>query len=607
MKVALSHILLLTALSLVSGQAQTLPSGTPDGNAVKNFLFLNQTKFQAGDTVWFSTWTTVGGRLPAENHLFYFDLHGNGGSILLHLQYRVEEGKGHGIAVLPEDLTPGYYLVVAGPVGATHIQPACATLSVVRQYQLAPSQFTGIAGGNVGGNDVDDVATARSPFVPEQGPSLNADLTLEPASAKPRSLINLNVQLTQDGRPVKGSFALDVVNHQLDLMPGTTMDTLNGILMGDPRFHPSNNVKLLSYLKASSDSISKNNLIVNQSEELSDLPANIRLVGTILSRPSHKPVAAGTIVAFYLQKTMWHYEVVIGGTNKIQLNLPEFQGKDELLYIARSPGGKALDIEIDWENEPTSMQGVPKGEETITLDPYGRFALLKKAIDRSYNFFAGQDTVTHSGGMESNRFERELTQPDKIVNFADFGPMASMEDAIREIVPSLYERSRRNRKIVRVEVQEPLTTMDDPLYVIDGIATTNTAFFLGLNPANVQSVGIVTSAAKLLPLGILGVNGIVFVHTKQGGVNVPIPANSRVVTGIEARVAFRPVSNLPADAPHFRSTVYWNPKVSTDSGGVARISFPVGDDTGAFSVLVFGLTDTGAPFYGSADLLIGDR
>jgi hypothetical protein len=51
--------------------------------------------------------------------------------------------------------------------------------------------------------------------------------------------------------------------------------------------------------------------------------------------------------------------------------------------------------------------------------------------------------------------------------------------------------------------------------------------------------------------------------------------------------------DLPAERKDFRSTLYWNPVVRTDSTGIAQVEFYNSDEAGTMQVVVEGITADG--------------
>lgn len=108
---------------------------------------------------------------------------------------------------------------------------------------------------------------------------------------------------------------------------------------------------------------------------------------------------------------------------------------------------------------------------------------------------------------------------------------------------------------------------------------------------------------KFAPLaGIKGSGGAIFFYTKRGEkfVNTPADAQGLKSTNVIGYSVIRKFyspnyeSQQPTEMKNdFRSTLYWNPIVRTDSLGKASISFYNSDQTGSVQVVVEGITSDG--------------
>ena len=180
-----------------------------------------------------------------------------------------------------------------------------------------------------------------------------------------------------------------------------------------------------------------------------------------------------------------------------------------------------------------------------------------------------------------------------------------MDEVIREIIPMLSHRKQGDKSIVRVSLgNTDQISKADPLYVIDGLITRDTEYFMSLVPSNLISIKVVRDFEKLNLMGRFSHNGVVFVQTKN-----PNPARVRAgsnfisVSGTSKPLRFRSsdhASDSTSLIPDFRSTVYWNPSIKTDKKGKAIITFSSSDDIGPITINIEGTTSRGQRFSGSA-------
>jgi len=123
-----------------------------------------------------------------------------------------------------------------------------------------------------------------------------------------------------------------------------------------------------------------------------------------------------------------------------------------------------------------------------------------------------------------------------------------------------------------------------------------------VNPGDVETVEVLTSAANTSIYGSDGGHGVLVITTKQGG---GTKASDVVAMGVlpikvagfyKAREFYSPkyqttqTAGTPAD---LRSTIYWNPEIQTDASGSASFDFYNADGLGTYKVTVEGIDKDG--------------
>ncbi len=175
-----------------------------------------------------------------------------------------------------------------------------------------------------------------------------------------------------------------------------------------------------------------------------------------------------------------------------------------------------------------------------------------------------------------------------------------MVELIREIVPSLQHRKLGGKTTVRVLLSEAsIRPTGDPLYVIDGIMTKNTEYFLSMSPSDILTLKIVKDISKLRRFGAMGKNGMVLVQTKKLDLQkLKSGSTTLAVTGLNRALDFKAQNQSKSTSrlPDFRSTIYWAPSIRTALTGKANFSFYTSDESGPLVIKVVGITTDGRPF-----------
>jgi len=422
-----------------------------------------------------------------------------------------------------------------------------------------------------------------------------------------RSGVELQVSLKDDlGNPIQGEFAVSVFNQRLftNQVAHSLMD---------------------EYLHIQSDGVGKDYssaegldlLLITQSNRRLDwktitngkmkgshsFKRLIQYSGRVVNKENGQPVPDSSRVVAYLQKSMMGYEAITRKDGNFDLAfLFDFWNDDEIFYTVETKKGKELNAKVVWELDSSSHAAFTPMIENEEANSYADFINRKTLVDRSYNFYnKSEAAVKTSVAEDPNRdFEDELTGVDYSVKVDEYVVFPTMEELIREVVPSLQHRKARGNALVRVILPDGAIPNDNPLYIIDGIMTKSTEYFLQLKPSDVISIKIVRTVNKLNRFGTMGRNGIVLVYTK-GLDHKKLKMENTVISvkGLNRSIPFHVPTHAASSnqrIPDFRSTLYWNPSMMTNSRGEGTISFSASDDVGNFLIQVQGMTLDGRPF-----------
>ncbi|MFM9839359.1 MAG: hypothetical protein ACKVOQ_13910 [Cyclobacteriaceae bacterium] len=437
-----------------------------------------------------------------------------------------------------------------------------------------------------------------------------------------REKVKLEITLTDNkGQPISGEFAINVLNTSLFdniKKQNSLSDELNIIShvkerflvdRSDSNWLTSLDNQLISLTEDApwKDILSKE--VVRPKFPFSGL---IQKSGKVYFADTGKP-APDLDIMFYLQKSKTRYQTTVSN-GKVWIAIPESFGQDELLYLAEKffylggekHGEEVPNLKIEWDDAPFKLPRAPLWINPEESDKYASFVANTRLINQSFRFYTPHQNKTITKEGSNSDFEEEVATADVTTKVQNFNLFPTMEELVKEVIPSLFHRKTGKKSIVRVPLPEIMSAAatGDPLYIIDGIATKNTAFFLSLKPIDLITVKIINNAKKLLPLGLIGKNGIVIVQTKKGDTREPIDS-SRLIDGLSRPINFKTngyTDPKNTSRPEFRSTIYWNPSIKTDSNGKATIEFFCSDDVGQLSIQISGIANGGKPFSVSKDI-----
>jgi hypothetical protein len=452
------------------------------------------------------------------------------------------------------------------------------------------------------------VLAERLFFIPNI-PQVNAGLNFAKKEFSTREKITLTVKVTdEDGQPVKGKLSLTAFNE-------TSSDPESKTIL--------NNLYLLSDLKGTATNPAfgwEGNqwkkldqfLITRQWErapwkdvlekkELNIPYTYIRFTGQTVNEKTGEAYTDSTFITFFLQKNVMTYQTFSSkGRFDFSLFL-DFSGKDEVFYRIEKNGKKLENVSIVLNEYPAfKYAGVPVAT-TQKPDALYQQTLRHKLINRSFGFY-GRDNDYKKVPEANALLEEEIFGPDVTIDLDKYVLFPTMEETIREIIPMVQHRRIRNESVVRIYFADmDRMATENPLYIIDGVMTDDTNYFMDLKPADVSKVKVIHSRDKLDTFGEMGRGGIILVDTKIPGHGVTIPRskNSFRVQGLSEPVAVRPFdpAMLSSRVPDLRTNLIWAPEIITDENGEATIHFYTSDVTGEFRVQLEGMTLRGEPFY----------
>lgn len=464
-------------------------------------------------------------------------------------------------------------------------------------------------------NTKEEVLTERLFYVDQPEPRVT--LATDKKTYAPRERVAVEISLVDAlGNAAPGDFSLSVTSKKL--FPQPDRNTIESqLLLTSDLGYSGNTLPDLSKETRDLYLITKKWRGAGWSEILDETPIpknfdfrnTLNLAGRALDTSTGKPVPDSTLVMVYLQNYMMGYEAYTSQNGDFDLPfLFDFWGNDEVFYVLENRKKELPNASIIVSQEPVTFEKGMPWKQTELSDPYGEFSFRKAIADRSYSFYSGQNRLVENKPVNTNAdFEDEVTGVDVSVNMEDYIVFPTMEDVIREVIPSLNYRKIGGKPAIRVLLSVPNINphQSDPLYVIDGVMTKNTDYFLSLKPLDIVTVKIVKDVNKLSRFGTLGKNGMVLIQTKKTDSKLKELSALLPVEGLSKPLHFSTTTHAQKGderKPDFRSTLYWNPLVKTNSEGKAAVTFYLSDDTGTVRIKLEGMTANGQPFSKEAEI-----
>jgi hypothetical protein len=334
--------------------------------------------------------------------------------------------------------------------------------------------------------------------------------------------------------------------------------------------------------------------------------SQVILRGSVVSRSTGKPAPDSTNVVAYLQKNTMGYDTY---TNDGKFVLPfvfDFWQNDYLFFhLNRNSRDFDAEYEVVIEKDAIKWEPLQLEQPVRDVSPYAKYISNNNLIANSYSYFVKPKQAAPVRQNPNASFEDEIGVIDFTVNVQDYVVFPAMEDLIREVMPYVQFRKGGSREGVRIlfRLEKSVrVSKGNPLYVIDGVMTKNSMFFLSLKPKDLLTVKIVNDLNRLQQLGKIGDNGVIFVESRSGNVADSLKnANDFPIVGLSRPVEVKYVDHeakkTPSRVPDLRPVTYWKPSSVTGPENELTVSFYVSDDIAPLTILIQGLTSDGVPVF----------
>ncbi|RYG22309.1 MAG: hypothetical protein EOO07_00175 [Chitinophagaceae bacterium] len=284
------------------------------------------------------------------------------------------------------------------------------------------------------------------------------------------------------------------------------------------------------------------------------------------------------------------------------------QVPDSVSFMLKAVYGKEQnkDIKIRLNQSPKVTPYRTIGN-AIDIEPY--LEITKKSF-QELGKFKGEGIALNTVTVTK---QREMKSPLNVKNSANASGSANYvvkaEQLEKEInIYSVFYKApgvRVDQGTFVMRTRSPSSIYSKPspmLLIVDGVQINQREMpdFLGsINPRDVEGIEVLTSDYYLSVLGPDASSGAIYITTKLGG-SPPRPAtnNAKITNaGFSVRKEFY-VPNyedpkVNTQLQDLRSTVYWNPKVTTDENGQASFSFFNAGTPGTYQVTIEGMDNFG--------------
>lgn len=326
--------------------------------------------------------------------------------------------------------------------------------------------------------------------------------------------------------------------------------------------------------------------------------------GRVLDQRTGAPVPG---IAAYLAapgRRIRLYNAISQADGSLLFEVPDWYGPQQLVAQTDTWRDSLHRVEL---LSPFSRQYAAGGARPLSLPEGLAASLLRRHVQRGVQqqYPAATGPVRYlAPATDSSAF---YGQPSEQYLLDKYTRFPTMEDIMREYVPGILVRRRKDGFHLLVPDNNTREVMEDPLVLLDGVPVFDTNRIMAFDPLKVQRLDVVMNRYVS---GSLTHNGIVSFSTYKGDL-ADFPLNPHALLqayeGVQGqREFYAPRYDGPAAArsrqPDFRNLLYWNPEVRTTANGTT-LTFYTSDQIGSYRVVVQGLNDSGQT--GSTSVVFG--
>jgi TonB-dependent SusC/RagA subfamily outer membrane receptor len=408
----------------------------------------------------------------------------------------------------------------------------------------------------------------------------------------PREKVDITFLVTdQQNNPVEGNFSLaisdrDLVNNAADFQSGIITNLLlasdlTGRIEQPEYYFDENNQDAdvaLDYLLMTQgwrrftwNDVVNENLLEIQYPIQTGIAVHGRITKELFDRPLKDLPVTLTIVSEF-------NDVFVTRTDnrgRYSFDLPDYEDTIQVEITARRKNGrKNLVIYIDDNDLPETEQIYSSYSRDMIVRGTNRFKPPPaEEIDTMQ--------VVSEGIYHTADYVLEVTD--------DMRTYSSVLDMIQGRIPGVQVSGNN----VLIRGPSSFIGSNEPLYLIDNIPVDVSAV-QSMNPMDVERIEVLKGPSAAI-YGSRGANGVIAIFTIRGRFMIKGILKFDMLGYHRPREFYSPKYGTRFDdlVEDYRTTLYWDPNIRTDSTGFARISFYCSDISSTFHLVVEGISTEG--------------
>lgn len=475
----------------------------------------------------------------------------------------------------------------------------------------------------------------RLVFIKKQEQQVNVKITSDKTTYKPREKVTLNIEaIDSSGRPVQGDFSLAVTDGQQVIPPQYEGNILSYILLTsdlkgyieDPAYYfkPKDfkatiHLDYLLMTQGCRRFIWKD-VLSNQYPKLAyPIQTHLSVTGKAL-RYNKKPSPKAQMTLFLKSKEsknpILQIEECDSSGRFAFYNLTYYDTCSILVQGVKEKGGRALDIMLDSTAIPLAVKPLFPALP-ITFNAYNLAEFIKRAaeaLEAERQLRLKEEQMLQTVEI---RAKKKVVSDSRRIYGVNSGRTIKITDEECNSYRTVYDILERQVPGIQVKLVDgdfvAMSRGGKLSIAIDGFITDD-AFVNSLYPCDVEAVDVLRGPEAAIFGLSAGGSGVVNILTKSG--NPDYKGSSRFSPGVitanrvgyaVTREFYAPqydVSKPEHDLPDFRSTLYWQPHVKTNTEGKATVTFWNSDAKTKVNIYIEGFSNTGRLGLGRLDYTI---
>ena len=313
--------------------------------------------------------------------------------------------------------------------------------------------------------------------------------------------------------------------------------------------------------------------------------------GRVLDRRTGAPVPGLPVYLAAPSRRIQPHAAISQANGNLLFEVPDWYGPQQLVMQTDTQRDSLYRLEI---LSPFSGRYAAGVARPLTLAERWAASLLRRHVQAGVQQqYAARPVRYLAPAADSGAFYGKPTERYLLDEYTRF---ATLEDILREYVPGILVRHRKDGFHLLVPDNNRRDVMENPLVLLDGVPIFDTNRVMAFDPLKLKRLDVVMSRYLSGPLTY---NGIVSLSTYKGDL-AGFPLNPHALLhayeGVQGeREFYAPRYDPPAAPsrlPDFRNLLYWNPLVRTTTGST-ELTFYTSDQVGSYRVVVQGLTAGG--------------